>query len=1699
MYVNQIDNIIDQILDKLYLDGITKDETFISIVKGKKINYVEYRDKINEFIQKFMETIDIGAIQNLINNKENLIRILDIIKRYIAYYYFLSLAYYYAGTDKEFRNNLIQYSKLQETSTFTIKNFFDTENNFQVITFFKIIKDVTKIITMTDLQKKTLDPNRMKEALLFIDNLGQEYIDNYLLMITKTDTAELVEINVHNFIKTIVFGEIYRNQEQTVVFEILNEIEEEKHEYMYIDIVVPSEDAIDFEGFREIFMGEDDGEELARRLFDLVTETNKIQAFLTSENKNNNLLKFSILTPIVDDFLRYHRDSEKMENEIDKPFIMPLTSTSNAKNIQLALLYQQRKKKENTRAQLIVNKIDAISDYYSDNVKNNPEVLKDIKKYFQGPLSYRKAVMHNYLAEVKVMNKIINQGRKVMEGNEYYLELVYSVHHAYFNFKDFQKYGVSLNLYLNQPISLLRYDNIEFQNQLGHLELDIRVGVNDSTVNLVGLSIGPLKNEPINCVRKENLVDVRNIKISYSKEGKFYTKSTENGYRAFMKIIKHFYINTIVVDFVPRIRIYNDFTEVIKHNSEISNKVIAWVFDIEKDKYEMETYENLKSYNFQETILYMNATIYDKIVSFLKKKLAILVRENLSLDTFQMEALVERFSSTYQLDLSQSDKMELIIQEYFKNKPIEATKIIPIPEAERLPLPTFSPITKLMTFWIKIDMINPTRPQEYIELEVYAKTQAVGPTKEDKCQHEIEWNHLQKVKVQNLNKYNTLVTQFIEKFILETGQLDFVCKVCGKLLPIKQYVQDGTFDNFTQRFITAYVPLDIPLEEIREYSKYTLTIKYLTILVNRVSLITSTSMFVGQTTQSNQKRKALVKNIIDIILKHNSVNLKKNINDADRLEYFSKKFHVDKDLDSVYFFELDDNIINFTPSSSDTSVTANSLKYNNMLLYFILSFIVELNGAQITMMFHDKIANIYVFNKYGPKLFGDLLIKKNINGMETVPITTFPVLCYLLFLIAYVLIKYKLWYYPSSNTKIFNPVYQKNIINSFIDLINSISIDAGRMPNDYVYMLLTSKFYSQLNNTFKNNSIIRVLKKNHIKYSEKERQQELVRPTEEIITSYPIQNPIQIIMKPRKIPDFQVDSGIQYDRKDDLIYHYIETITDMTNCPVGSYHSWRPENKTDYCKICNENIAELDINIDRMVETYYYELNKIANKRCLDGTKHDFVGKEGQFVCTKCKRKMGETYTRKELDELASNISKIENENIRKNLQRLLEEKQLSRKEKEEQLEIYNELVGNYQKEFGDKMYGQFEILTDKLIKVLEDLIGSDTNLDINKYPVYLNDNVYIIDHSYNGAIFSEPIVLTQKDNRIHFKEEHPFFKTDVYYYTDNRTQIDVFYHAVTLKLLGYKEKHKDYIIVNKADTYLKISPSIKNRFLTIGYESKYVDIGDILVKNSKYIKDTNENYFQILDNLVRDHIYKTKTIIDKFCSIIYRIKFFIPAPESDVRLSYLTTALTIEKLVAKYAKLLPAIHLGKADDAFMEWGHLRNRFIYKPISWEETNIRFTGSDYVNSDLINYYDISGNQMFYYLLTELLSIIDSNEEKMVKTNIAQMYIEIIVYVYGLYNIDKHKNSLELKRFEYILNGSSYMVDILKKGQGLAQSEEIEEQLEDIRPDILDIGDLTREQEEEQEKLEDLKEEAEALDMESDYGDEEEGAPEGEYAE
>lgn len=1728
MYVNQIDNIIDQILNNLYFE-ILQNKTFKIITEDDKINYVEYNEQINNFINDFIKNINTSDIHKLINNKENLQKIMDIIIRYIAYYCFFYIAFYYKGTLKDYRNNLIQYSKLQENSTFHIKNFFDTENNYRLIQFYKIIKDVSQILLMSELQKKSLNVQQYKDSINFLNNLGEEYINNYLLMITNTNEGEFVEINVHNLIKTIVFGEIYRAQEQKLVFEILNEIEESEYEYTYINIVVSNEEVADFNTFRQIFIGEEDGETKATDLYELVN-INNILSVQSLEKKISDLLNFNFITPIVDNFLRYHRDTERLEVESNKQFTLPLVNGNNAKNIQLALLYQQRKKKENTKAQLIVNKIEMISDFYSENVKNNQKIKEDIKKYFQGPLSYRKAVLTNYLEEVHVMNKNINQGKRAIQSNEYFLELKQAISHAYFNFKDFQKYGMSLNVETDNPINLLRYSNIEFKKQLSYQFLDMMTTINDNTINLVGYAIGPFINGPIQCIKKEYLIDIRDITIKYPENSDVKTLKTDNGYKMFLMIIKHFYVATLKVRTQPIIELYNDFSEISKLNNNIFNKVIYWIYDIEKDYYKIDTYENVKSYNYQDIIRFMNSKIYDKIVKYLNERLIQLIDNNKDVSLFKIQNIIELYLRINKLPVDTNYVRDLTINEYLHKKELGNVLIKEIQMKDKIPMPEYKILPKKPIFRIKINMLNPLNPKEYISLKIYSKMENENVIA-TKCQHENEWNMINKLKKQNLNKYNMAISQFIEEYAIETTSLDFICRICGQILSIKQYVQDGTYDNNTQKFITAYVPLDIPLEEINEYKKYQLTIRYLDTLINRISLITGTNMLVGQNIQIKQKRKGLVKNIIDIIIKHNYVNLKKNISDKQRLEFFSNKFNINKDMDSVFFFELDDKIFNFTPNGDEIGTDINRLKFNNILLYFIIIFITELNGAQISMMLSDKIGNVYTFLKYGPKLFDNLLIKKSINDNDTVPIIDYPILCYLIFIISYLLIKYKLWYYPG-NTTTFNPASQKIIINSLVDLINSIIIDAHQLSNDYIYLLTVGKIYTQLNNTFKNNEIMNLLKHNHAKYFNIN-VQNTSSIEKDLNKTYSISNPIKLINVPRKIPSYVTSSGIQLDKKDNIIYKILQYDTDITNCPtgpvLGGFHYWRNINTNFICIKCNKKDNEVHGDYDSTIDNYYYNLQSIATRRGLDGHIHDFVLKNGKYVCSIDDKILTDRYNKKEIQELKDHlneylekisisgadkdkiinyINKLINEktvlftrdelNILNNsldkieddnTKNILDHNNLLKKEEEDIYKIktsmLKKLMKNYKTFTGDNLFGNTSLIIDKLITFMESYIGKDIIINIDKYPVYLMDNVYIIDHAYNGASFAQPIIFTQKDNKIFFKKNQSFFKTDVYYYTDNRTTpIDVYYDAISLELLGYKEKHKDYVLLKNSNNYLIINLSIRNRLLMIGYKTQYIDIKQTFDDNKKYIKDPDVNYFQILDNLIRDHIYKIKHIMDKIISLLYKVKNFDIITEEEIL--NLVSSQSINAIINKFSKQIENINFvsnnnlnGIENNIFDDWNDIRDLFAYEKINWLDTDIRISENMYIDYEIINYYDVSSNLILYYFVDRLFVLIDNINERNDKINIIQLIIEIINYVFDVYNIDKFKNVLQIKRFDYILNGSELLIDLLKKGQGIQESILIENQLNENEPDIDELSSK------EKEELEDLKEEAEALDVESEY--------------
>jgi len=1845
MYVNKINEIISQIIDDFYVKKITKENPITDFIASGKKNFVESRDKINDFIKSYVDSINIVPIQKLINNKENLQRIINIIKRYIAYYCFLLIAYGYTGTIKEYRNYLIQYSKLQEMSTYTIKNFYDTENNYKIIQFFKIIKESMKILLMTPLQQKTLNMADYKETVTFLNDLGREYIDSYILnLVTNKKGEQTVEINVHNLIKTIVFDKIYKDQEQIMVVKILSDIEATENEYMWIEIVVSADELSDLGFFQSIFAGEPNADTLAYDMYELANLSEIPVSVLSHEKKNNLLFSTRGVSPIVDDFLRYHRDIERLDVDSDKTFDIPSFSKQsgnrNERNIQLALMRQHKNKKENTKVQLIINKIEMISELYSDTIRNNPETERDIKKLFYAPLAHRKAVSYNYLDEVYVFRKMQLQGRKVTEGNEYYLELEFILANAYFNFKDFQKYGVTVTLDVDRPIQMLRYSDIEYISQFPQSVLDVRTGGSQHIINATGMIIGPIIGGPVQCMQKIDLVDIRSIKIpstegaaaslvpSSDNDDKAVTPITSaNGYETFIKLMDRCLIKTIELKTKPIITIYNNYTSVLQTNPELLTKVIYWVYDVEKDTYSTETYENIKMYNPQDNIKFMNAKIYDVLMDKVRKQMIWLIKKNLDvLSLTDVETIIELFKRKYNLILSPFDHMKIIVEAYLFVKPRDAPRLSIITDADRFELPTAKLIEREESYLIQIDMRNPTHISEYKTIESHLtkdkatdyvvvsadKSMTTTTAINAYCRHETEWKKISKMKGGDISAYNTTLSQFISKYAVQTTESEYICRLCSQFLPIKSYVQDGKFDNTTQKFVTNYVPTYIPLGEISLYAKYNLTINYVDIIIKKISLFTGSTVLSGDAPTIKQKRKIVIKNVIDIFTLHN-VSYTRMIKENPKAEnmwtdFFAKNFGVDKNITQVFYFELSDSIYE-TAGLSPEEIEINKLKKNSLILYIVWLFILELNPSQILTMTTDRIANIYSMEKYGEKIFQGLFLKKNINSQERVPITHYPVLCYLLFVIPYFLIKYGSWYSTiKTNVKGFNVFILKQITHSLVELFNGFSLAAGKnsdtSPNPLfaaensngsidqrefsrsnrdngidqrefsrsnrdngidqrefsrsnrdngidqrefsrsnrdngidqrefsrsnrdngideefqpVYSLVVGKIYTQMNSIFKDTDIITLLRKKQLRYSGtgETTSTNVTVTSPRTPTSHPTQiqpkdivgvKAIESISKHSRRPrmSYKLSTGLFFGDVMKRIYRYVSIATNLTNCPSGDFHWWRLVGAADSisCVECGTKYAEVPEDpaklTDRTEENFYFQMGKVAEIRCRGCKQIELPQKQTtdygsvESMCVICKNLSGNPPPHENLDEINTHIRTIETNKAVAIVNEAIEDKTEAIEEEALNQKLVEKLATVSEK----------SNIIDKFVDFVEKLLGENTNIGTENIPMRVRSDIYVIDHLYNGTNIDKPIVLMEQDNKIIFKEKHNFFNTDVFYYADNRsTPVDVFYDALTLRLIGYKEKHRDFIKIDNSTNYLIINSSLRNKIIQIGHESKYINIKEIMDKyledarctrsncNDKSKPNPTQIYYRIIDNLINKYINTLRTIIDKVKTIIFTTKYFSSEEIATDSGGFVTPIVRqIQNMAAKYAALLKDFATGSDETAFADWNKIRDLFAYEPIDWTKTNVVYAGIPFVNSDTINYFCDAAKQMKYYLLDSLLEILESNPEKIRKINLVQFYIEIINYIYGLYNKDAINKNFNLTRFEYILNGTPFMVDMLRKYQGLVGKELEKERAESDEATFPDVSEEMLVEINEDDK--DFKEAAESLDVEQTYyGDENE---------
>ncbi len=1627
MYIDKIDDFVDKLLDDLFFSVFQNTKNIDSIIKEK--NFVKYQSEINDILINFHKDINYSKLKDVLINDNNKKIFDEIIKKYLITYILLYVGANYNDTIDTYSNNIVELVKNQINYKFKINNFFNSETTAIIIDFFKMIKNIFSIFDVyEDENKKKLLLKRLdfKNAFLFINNFDKSLLEKII------NNKNINERN-HILIKNIINNEFYKKYDKKEISYLLENTIIDGEEYTYIDIVIPSKDNIDYVTIesllnrKEIFTG------YTNRFWDYIVENqdniNKINLLEeTIENKILHLINSGILMPILDDFLLYHKDSERYDKNLDINILKDI------------------KKRDESKIKYIVSKIDNTSDLYS-NMSKDEKVKNNIKKNFFTPLNNRKAILVNNNEEVKIISKLVNQGTKALEGNEYFNELANYRVYPYINFKDFKDVGFSIQL--NKTISAVRSVSFEKNGdfrQNKYSPVQMRVGGKNEFINIVGFVVTS-NIIPIECFKVKDIKNIHNY--------------GSNGYNTTLS-----YVTEGTIKNTP-------------HKS-----AIYWMFDLNKDFTKDNNYEQVNKLNEQEQIKKIISKFYDDILIKVYDEFSRKLDEHKEISLQKAKNILEKIEKrnikiNKNLDLYNDIENKIFDKTIIKEEKYDDKEDIFFGlEGTIKELPTYDK-KKYKNDIIKLDVSKNKNNDNLIEIE---KVDGV-------CQHNISWEHISKLKKIDENKYQEKIYEFIQNYVIENNNSDFVCKSCSTQIDVKKFVIDGTFDDDTNKFVTFSMPFDTPLEDLPEYEKYRVAIRSLDKLIEKIAIICNIPAYIGNAYTSRIKRKNISKDLIDIVIDNNFF-LKKNL--KERNDMATKIYNISRELSNLFVFDLENSIFVFSSKEKDYY---KSIKYNNILAYLILLMFLDINESQLTFMTGDKkgLCNIHIFEKYGHVLFDNIKLRKNKNG-DTIPIKNYMVLCYVIYLISCMMTKYSMWYYEKDDVtkKKFNPTIQKIIIHTVIDLLNSILENSVNKKASMIFEIISTKFYLKLNNFFNNNDIYNRLKADDNTSIASDRKTFILPKTT-----------LHILEKYEPMIDYEptIYTNIKnrkfYPKTRSIAFNKISSINNITNCDDGSFHKWKSQGNKILCELCNKDLNEIklyDNNKNKNIQdnNKFLSLQKLTKKYCISGDLHKFIkNKNGENICKVCNKNLNHVYDNKDLELLNKNLfkRKLKVQNNFNDLSKDLDEK------------IINKLEDNYKKSIGN---------TNNLDKFLEDFVNfiQDNIGEVEQKDNLLKENTYIIDHSYDGSKLDKNIVFTDKDNKIIFKQKHIHFKTDVLTYSFNKSstnKIEVFYDAISKVLLGYKETSKDYVTNFKTEFRLKINYSLFYKLKYLGLESNFIDI---YTKINKYIDIENykklntkdkENYFEdIIYDISRDRIKNLKKVIYEFQRFINQIKnqYLVNMEEKKInKKSYYDEddekyeqeekqeeLSSFEKSLEKIAKKINNIKT--ADDngnysIFEKWNIISDNIStnmdikdYKfNINIDET------SKIIEADEIIKFDNNGNLLLFYIISEIKNLITFNQNKFIKSNIIQLYFELLNYVFNLFNLEYIQSDINVKRLEYILNGLVFAEDLENVISEFGTGDETEPTSE--------INDINNVSEEEIEQIEDSREEEDALDIDGEY--------------
>ena len=1521
MNIEKIEEYIDSVIEDYYITNIQK--TNYDIVKQQK----EINDKISNYVNSLPLIDIIGINKNSMNYKY----IINIINKYIVLYTLLMYGIIFEKDIDIYINNIIEFSRNQYLYSFKVNNFFDAENNALLIKYLHICRNILKYSTKQSLNEKDI---QYTETIALLNDLPEEFINNFFKHKEKN----------HYIVKFVIILLIYKVNDKKILYQIIEDAENNENDFIYIDIIEPITDTLNFDNI-EILLSKDDlFKGVANDLWDFIEETNeKKKDVLTDNDKINILFNSGIIIPILDDFLLYHKNNENYE----------LTGVV--------------KKKEDTKLKNFISKINTVTELYSDITKKNKTIQSNIINSFNPPLYNKKAVLRNNDEDIKIINKIINLQKKSTDIIDNFNDLCNFRRYAYVNFKDFEKDGFS-NVF-DKTVTSVRAVNFDttsiFKQTAITKKLELRVGAKDTIGNVVGLMIPTTKN--IKCLKISDVIDINEKKIDKDV------------------------LNTFV-----------------KHIKKKNKNPYYWIFDTEND--------NLKINDTKKIVV----NIYDKIVKDIYYKVLDQIDKIDPELVIQHSVKIIKYFEKNILNIQLTEDMYSDIEKYVFEKKINVKKketivddILYGIEGNIIKLPEFD--KKLLldnNNSVVIDLSKIDEKGKEINKEII----------DGICQHNISWNDLNMIKKNNYADYHKRLYEFIQKYVITNTQEEYICKSCGFLIDIDRYIQDGVFDS-EKGFVTFTMPMDTNLEDIEEYARLSFTLKVMDKNMEKIASSVGIPYFVGSSSTIKWRRKGVIKNTIDMVTQNTQL-LSPIFKERNKTK--TTKYGINNNLSNLFIFEMENNIYQSSSKDKDQE-QYKLLKRNNIITYMMIYLMMEINDSYISFFTTDKKfgCDILVFDKTYKSLFEGLKIIKN-SSFETTNITNYIILCYMMYMISCKIAKHRLWYILNIKEKGIKAIniIQKHIINTCVDIINSILENSFDKKSSYIFEIFRVRFYSKLNTLFNNDEYYKILIDNtEIKKTVVKRRSHLKEITE---------LPDKYIYNNLK---WRLDTGSKkyYYNTDKISNIEKYGITNTTNCPNGNFHKWELNKIPIKCSICQtEMFIEQDKDNKKVIENFKMtNLQVIAVSICIKTGKphqYQYIEKDKIYKCLICNLSKEHQYTNEELNILDGKINNIMNNRTEQYDLLLNETYEINKNKRKHINKLMKQLTDNYNEDYVENFI---------------DMVQNINTLLNLKY------NVYVIDHDHTGSLINEKISISDNENKIKYIENHPFFKTNVIYYT-NKTKynIDIFYDALTSKLIGYKELSKEYVLINNSDKKININYSVYNKIKLLGYPSRYIEIND-----KDDIRDICNNR---LDNL--------KKIIIDFQRIINKINnnYYYVIEDNKIDEPYFFTKSTND-IIDKYIKKINGISI---NNIFIE-NDINHAL---KIDFEENDTNFD-KRYIDAYYINKIDKVSEKFLCYIINNFILLIQNNDK--FKIQISNFVIDFINMIFTNYNTENLNSMKEIRKYKHILKSDGFLRNVLNMSRDTTEG-----MYDEVIDDTNEIDD------EEKERLRDINEEFDALDIDQD---------------